>query len=148
MKTIGLYMAKAVEIAFNAKKEKDTGKVLEKAVSWTFSTEALMARVKLNGHTLEDVGTDYLLKMVEKAVKSLKSEDGKSPLISKASTLEEVTTALEGVWLEVRTPEVETISASAKWEEDSAKYKALGIKDVGALKTFLIAFMDDVVVVD
>ena len=139
-------MAKAVESAFNAKKE--DGKVTEKAVSWAFTSEALIARVKLNGHTLEDVGTDYLLKMVEKAVKGLKVGDTKVALISKTSTMEEVTEALESVWLEVRTPEVETVSAGEKWEENGAEYKKLGIKDVAALKAFLTITLSDIVVVD
>lgn len=135
-KTVGLYLSRAFAISWNAKKDKITKKITEAAVTHEVTSEELMASVTLNGHTLEDIGRDFLCRMVEKNLKLQKEGEGEDAelWVTRESSKKEVLKALKQMTLEVRTPEVETISVSEEWDAKEEQFKALGItkKTLGA----------------
>lgn len=128
-KTVGLYLSRAFAISWNAKKDKITKKITEAAVTHEVTSEELMATVSMNGHTLEDVGRDFLCRMVEKNLKLQKEGEGDDAelWVTRESSRKEVLKALKQMTLEVRMPDVEMISLSEQWEAKEDEFIALGI---------------------
>ena len=128
-KTVGLYLSRAFAISWNAKKDKITKKITEAAVTHEVTSEELMATVSMNGHTLEDVGRDFLCRMVEKNLKLQKEGEGDDAelWVTRESSRKAVLKALKQMTLEVRMPDVEMISLSEQWEAKEDEFIALGI---------------------
>jgi hypothetical protein len=145
MKTIGLYLANAFGISWNAKKDKD-GKVTEASVTYDFDREVMLSQIKLNGHTWESVGQDYALKKLERSVKGLKDDDDEL-IVTRDSSKKEVEAAMLSVAVEIRTPDVETISVAQFMIDNGDKLKALGIKEA-QVRGFISMTMPHVVITD
>ncbi len=148
MKTIGLYMANTFGITWNAKKDKE-GKVVVASVTHDIPQDVLLERVSLNGHTWEDVGKDYALRKLERAVKGVKEGEGDKAVLvlTRDSSKKDVLAVLADISLEVRTPDVETISVAQFMEDNEDQLNALGIKEA-QVRGFISLTMPNVVITD